>query len=53
MTGNVACVGMKMAVKPLSQYADERYIVRIGVVADIENNGTVPIIFRLHSLCLI
>ncbi len=35
------------------RYADERYIARISVLADIENHGQVPRIFRLHSLCLI
>jgi hypothetical protein len=35
------------------RYADDRYTVRISVLADIENHGTAPSIFRLHSLCLI
>lgn len=35
------------------KYADDRYTVRISVLADIENSGTAPTIFRLHSLCLI
>jgi transcriptional regulator with XRE-family HTH domain len=35
------------------KYADDRYRVRISVLADIENRGRAPSIFRLHSLCLI
>jgi hypothetical protein len=35
------------------RYADDRYTVRISVLADIENHGTAPSIFRLHSICLI
>jgi len=35
------------------RYADERYTVRLSVLANIENQGTAPTIFRLHSLCLI
>jgi hypothetical protein len=35
------------------RYADDRYTIRISVLADIENHGTIPSIFRLHSLCLI
>lgn len=35
------------------KYADDRYRVRISVLADIENRGTAPSIFRLNSLCLI
>jgi hypothetical protein len=35
------------------RYADENYVVRISVLADIENHGYVPSIFLLHSLCLI
>jgi hypothetical protein len=35
------------------RYADDRYTVRISVLADIVNQRTVPTIFRLHSLCLI
>lgn len=33
------------------RYADERYIVRISVLANIENHGMIPTIFRLQSLC--
>jgi hypothetical protein len=32
-------------------YGDDRFTVRISVLADIENHGTPPSIFRLHSLC--
>jgi hypothetical protein len=35
------------------RYADDRYTVRISVLADIEHHGTAPTIFRLHTLCLI
>jgi len=35
------------------RYADDRYTVRIRVLAEIENRTTAPSIFRLHSLCLI
>jgi hypothetical protein len=35
------------------RYADDRYTVRISVLADIENHGTAPSIFRLHTLCKI
>ena len=35
------------------RYRDNRYIVRISVLADIENHGTVPNVFHLHSLCVI
>jgi transcriptional regulator with XRE-family HTH domain len=35
------------------RYADDRYMVRISVLADIENHGVIPTIFRLYTLCLI
>jgi hypothetical protein len=35
------------------RYSDDRYTVRISVLSDIENQGTAPSIFRLHSLCTI
>jgi len=35
------------------RFTDDRYIVRISVLADIENHGPAPSIFRLQSLCLI
>jgi hypothetical protein len=35
------------------RYHDNRYIVRISVLARIENEGGVPNIFHLHSLCVI
>ena len=35
------------------KYADDRYTVRVSVLAEIENRGIPPSIFRLHSLCLI
>jgi len=36
-----------------AKYRDTGYIVRISVLADIENQGTVPSLFRLKSLCMI
>jgi transcriptional regulator with XRE-family HTH domain len=33
--------------------ADDRYTVRISALAEIENHGAVPSIFRLYTLCLI
>lgn len=32
---------------------DDRLIVRISVLSDIENQGKVPNVFHLHSLCVI
>jgi len=35
------------------RYGDDRYIVRISVLAGIENRGVLPDIFHLHSLCVV
>jgi hypothetical protein len=35
------------------RYGDDRHIIRISVLARIENHGVVPNIFHLHSLCAI
>jgi|HubBroStandDraft_2_1064218.scaffolds.fasta_scaffold971635_1 hypothetical protein len=35
------------------RYSDDRFTVRISVLADIENHRLVPTIFRLYTLCLI
>jgi hypothetical protein len=35
------------------RYSDDRFTVRISVLADIENHRVVPTIFRLYTLCLI
>jgi len=36
-----------------SKYRNDGYIVRISVLADIENQGTVPNLFRVKSLCIL
>ncbi len=35
------------------RYSDDRFTIRISVLADIENCRVVPTIFRLYTLCLI
>jgi transcriptional regulator with XRE-family HTH domain len=35
------------------RYCDDRHIVRISVLARTENQGVIPNMFRLHSLCVI
>jgi hypothetical protein len=35
------------------KYSDDRFTVRISLLADIENRRVVPTIFRLYTLCLI
>jgi hypothetical protein len=35
-----------------ARHRDDRFVVRISVLADIENHGSIPNMFHLHSLCV-
>ncbi len=43
----------KASLKIATRHASDEYVIALSRLADIENKGTVPTIFRLYALCAI